>query len=327
MLALVAAAGVLVAAAIAGVALGAVPISPGAIVDALAGRTVQTTAASAILWSLRIPRVLQGALVGASLGVAGALLQGMLRNPLVDPFLTGASAGAACAIAFALALGIGIAYLPLIAFLAALGTVVLVATLSRSGSGLSSDRLILAGISLSTLFASVVTLIILLEPNVGTTLGILAWIGGSLSGRGWPELRWATVYAVAGFALAVALAPTLNAMRLGETRARALGVDVDRGRWAILAAASLLTAAAVSLSGLVGFVGLIVPHVARRLGGSDARWMRGASALVGAAAVVIADAFARSIAPPLELPLGVLLAILGVPAFIYLTFQNRSLIE
>ncbi len=315
------------AASMLGVAVGAVVIAPGAILTALVHPAVTRGEVAPILWSLRIPRVLEAAVVGAALAVAGTLMQGMLRNPLVDPFLTGASAGSACAIALAIAAGVASPYLPLLAFAAALATVAFVATLARNGSGLSPERLILAGIAVSTLLASVVTLVILLDPNTSTTLGILAWIGGSLTGRGWPELRWATVYAVLGVGAALGLAPTLNAMRLGERRARALGVDVDRARWAILGAASLLTAAAVSLSGLVGFVGLIVPHVARRLVGSDARWLIPASALLGASGVILADALARSAAPPLELPLGVLLAILGVPAFVYLSFRRRPAAE
>jgi len=214
--------------------------------------------------------------------------------------------------------------LALLAFSAALATAVLVATLARTGTGLSHERLILAGISLSALFAGVVTLVILLSPRAGTSLSILAWLGGSLAGRGWAEARMAAGYAGAGAVLALALAPPLNALRFGEARARALGVDVDRAGWAILAAASLLTAAAVSVSGLVGFVGLIVPHITRRLVGDDARYTLVAGTLVGAMLVVLADAAARSIAPPLDLPVGVLLSMFGVPIFLFLAFRRRS---
>ncbi|GAC1545031.1 MAG: iron ABC transporter permease [Candidatus Velthaea sp.] len=306
-----------------GVAVGAVAFPFPAVLVAL----VHPHAAgevNRILWDLRLARVLLAALVGAALAIAGTLLQGMLRNPLVDPYLTGTSAGAACAIAIGLALGVAAPLLPLLAFLAALATAALVATLSRTGAGLSHERLILAGISLSALFAGIVTLVILLSPAAATSLSILAWLGGSLSGRGWPELRTASIYAFAGASLAFLLAPTLNALRLGEGSARTLGVDVDRAQWAIVGASALLTAAAVSVSGIVGFAGLIVPHIVRRMLGSDARLTLVASAFIGAIVVVLADMLARSLVPPLELPLGVLLSIIGVPAFVYIAFRRKT---
>jgi iron complex transport system permease protein len=276
-----------------------------------------------MLWEIRIPRVAIAALVGAALGMAGTLLQTMLRNPLVDPYLTGTSAGAACAIAIGIAAGATSSLLPLLAFGAALGTAILVAALARTGAGLSHERLILAGISLSALFAGIVTLVILLAPRASTSLSILAWLGGSLAGRGWNDAATAASYAGCGALVALALAPALNGLRFGETRARALGVNVDRAGWCILASASLLTAAAVSVSGVVGFVGLIVPHVSRRIVGDDARFTLITSTLIGAMLVVLADAVARSIVPPLDLPVGVLLSMFGVPIFILLAFRRR----
>jgi len=307
---------------VAGAAVGAVPFAFGIVVAQIVHPDVSTQAGR-ILWDIRIPRVAIAALVGAALGMAGTLLQTMLRNPLVDPYLTGASAGAACAIAIGIAAGAAAALLPLLAFIAALLTAVLVAALARTGAGLSHERLILAGISLSALFAGIVTLVILLSPRASTSLSILAWLGGSLAGRGWADARGAAIYAGCGAALALALAPTLNGLRFGETRARALGVDVERAGWGILASASLLTAAAVSISGVVGFVGLIVPHIARRIVGDDARFTLVTSTLIGAMLVVLADAVARSIAPPLDLPVGVLLSMFGVPIFIFLAFRHR----
>ncbi|HVA38631.1 MAG TPA: iron ABC transporter permease [Candidatus Dormibacteraeota bacterium] len=303
--------------------VGAVGYSAGAVARAVLHPFGSSTAEQ-VLWLLRFPRVLIAALVGASLALAGALLQGMLRNPLVDPYLTGASAGAACAVAIALVLGFALPALPLVAFAAALVTAAFVAALARTGSGISAERLILAGISLSALFAGVVTLVLVMAPPSSTSVGILAWLGGSVAGRGWHELAWAALYAAVGAAVAFGLAPSLNALRLGDERARALGIDVDRAHWGILGSAALLTAAAVSVSGMVGFVGLIVPHVARRMVGSDARWMLPACALTGAILVVAADALARGLVPPLELPLGVLLSLLGVPAFLYLAFYRRT---
>jgi len=307
-----------------GVAVGAVALPLRIVIDALL-HPHAVGDANRILWDLRLSRVLLAALVGAALAISGTLLQGMLRNPLVDPYLTGTSAGAACAIAIGIALGVAYPALPVLAFAAALGTAVLVATLARTGTGISHERLILAGISLSALFAGIVTMVILLSPTASMSLSILAWLGGSLAGRGWIDLQTAALYALPGAVIAFALAPTVNALRLGEDRARSLGVDVDRAQWAIVGAAALLTAAAVSVSGIIGFVGLIVPHVVRRMVGSDARFTLIGSALVGAIVVVLGDILARSAVPPVELPLGVLLSLLGVPSFIYIAFRRKRI--
>jgi iron complex transport system permease protein len=147
---------------------------------------------------------------------------------------------------------------------------------------------------------------------------ILAWLAGSLAGRGWNELGWAAPYALTGLALALLSVPSLNALRLGSAIARAVGVDVVRAQWMLLASATLLTAAAVSLSGTIGFVGLIVPHLARRVVGTDGRVALVASAFIGATLVPLADALSRALFPPIEIPLGVLLAFIGVPTFLYL---------
>jgi iron complex transport system permease protein len=323
LIALAAALLVACAALVGAISIGAVAFPFGAVLGQVVHPDLSTQTGR-ILWEIRIPRVAIAALVGASLGLAGMLLQTMLRNPLVDPYLTGTSAGAACAIAIGIAAGIATAALPLLAFVAALATALLVAALARTGSGISHERLILAGISLSALFAGIVTLVILLSPRASTSLSILAWLGGSLAGRGWNDARVASIYAAIGAGIALALAPMLNGLRFGEARARALGVDVDRVQWGVVGAASLLTAAAVSVSGIVGFVGLIVPHLTRRFVGNDARITLVTSMVLGAALVVLADTVARSIDPPLELPLGVLLSMFGVPIFIYLSFRRRA---
>lgn len=272
---------------------------------------------NAIVWSLRLPRVCNAAFVGLALAIAGFLLQGMLRNPLVDPFLTGVSAGAGAAIAIGVALGAATPLLPGLGFAAGIGTALTVAALARRGTGLDAERLILAGVSLSALFSAIIALAMTRLARGGSD-AIIAWLAGSLAGRGWSDLGWTAPYAVVGLALALAAAPALNALRLGTGVARAVGVDVARLQWVLLAAATLLTASAVSLSGILGFVGLIVPHLARRLVGSDARIALPASALLGVALVALADAASRALMPPVEIPLGVLLAFVGVPTFLYL---------
>lgn len=311
----------LLVALVVGIAAGAVGLDPRTIAHALV-RPHAGDEASAIVWALRLPRVMIAALVGAALALSGTLLQGMLRNPLVDPYLTGGSAGAAFTIALAIAFGAPPPLYGVLAFVAALATTLAVASLARTGRGISPERLILAGIAVSSLFAGMTTLVILLAPSASVTLSILAWLGGSLVGHGWHDLGWAALYASAGALVAGLAVPALNALRLGEARARALGVDLERTRWIVLVSASLLTAAAVSVSGVIGFVGLIVPHVVRGVCGADTRWTVPASIPAGAAIVVLADTIARTAAPPLELPIGVLLSLLGVPAFLYLAFRR-----
>jgi iron complex transport system permease protein len=306
----------------AGLFAGGSSIAPASILAALVHPHSSGEIAT-IVWQLRMPRIAIAATVGAALAVSGALLQGMLRNPLVDPYLTGVSAGAAAAIALAVLAGVSIAALPALGFLAGLGTAVLVAALARRGSGVDANRLILAGISVSALFSAIVAFAIARANSLDAAQSILAWLAGSMAGHGWPDLTFCAPYLIAGLALAVAAVPALDALRVGEIRARAVGVNVDRAQWSILAATSLLAASSVALAGMVGFVGLIVPHLARRIIGSDARWLLPACIVLGAALCTAADAIARSIVAPSELPIGVLLAFIGVPAFLYLYLRSE----
>jgi iron complex transport system permease protein len=292
-------------------------IEPSALYGALTHPHQQGDVAT-ILWQLRVPRVAIAACVGGALGIGGALLQGMLRNPLVDPYLTGVSAGAAAAIALAILAGVAAPALPALGFVAGLGCALLVAALARRGSGIDANRLILAGVSLSALFSAIVAFAIARAHTIDAAQQILAWLAGSMAGRGWNDLALCTPYFAVGAGLAIAAVPSLNALRVGDTRARTIGVNVERAQWLILASASLLAAASVTLAGIVGFVGLIVPHLARRVVGSDSRNVLPASALLGAMLCTIADAIARSVVAPSELPIGVLLAFIGVPAFLYL---------
>ncbi len=311
----------LVAAIIVGASWGTIALSPATLLTALVHPHAQSDA-NTVLWSLRLPRVAIAALVGAALAVAGLLMQDLLGNPLIDPYLTGTSAGAALAIAVAIAIGAPPALYSAIALAASLATTLLVAALSRTGTGLSVERMIVAGIALSSLFAGLTTLVILWSPSASISLSILAWLGGSLAGHGWRDLGWASLYAVCGLALALTTIPALNALRLGTRRAQALGVDLDRTRWLVVLSACLLTSAAVSVSGVIGFVGLMVPHIVRGAIGHDVRWTLAAALPVGAIILILSDTFARSAAPPTEIPLGILLSLLGVPAFLYLASRR-----
>lgn len=310
-------------AALFALAVGGTPLAAHDLIAALANPNGHSDAAT-IVWALRLPRIAIAALVGAALALAGTLMQALLRNPLIDPYLTGVSSGAGAAIAVAVTLGVGSATVPLTGFIAGLATAVLVAMLARRGSGLDGERLILAGVSISALMSAFIALALTRLAHGSTSQAIIAWLAGSLAGRGWSDLLAAAPYAVAGTILGVATIPALNVVRIGERRAATLGVNLAYVQWIVLASAALLTAAAVALSGLVGFVGLIVPHLARRLIGPDLRGGVPAAMLLGAALVIVADAASRALLAPLELPLGVLLAFIGVPAFLYLYLRGAG---
>jgi iron complex transport system permease protein len=306
-----------------GVAFGGATLEPGVLLHALLHPNENGDAAT-IVWQLRVPRVAIAATVGAALALAGTLLQALLRNPIVDPYLTGVSSGAGASIAVAATIGLTPVLIPPLGFLSGLATAVLVAVLARRGPRLDAERLVLAGVSLSALLSAMVTLAIERLARGTASEAILAWLAGSLAGRGWPELAAAAPEAILGTILGVATIPALNVLRLGEGRAAALGVDVTRLQWALLIASTLLTAAAVALAGLVGFVGLVVPHLARRVVGPDLRALVPAAMLAGAALVVLADALARTLAAPAEIPLGVLLAFVGVPTFLVLYLRGAA---
>lgn len=312
-----------VAASFAALLVGGTPLSVGQVVGALAHPSAADTT-GVIIWQLRMPRVCDVAFVGAALAVTGALLQGLLRNPLVDPYLTGVSAGAAAAIAIALVAGASAAVTPALGFAAGLGTALLVAALARRGSGIDPQRLILAGVSLSAFFSAIVALAIVRAQSSGYANAIIAWLAGSPAGRTWHDIVICLPYAALAGVLILPSVPALNALRIGEGQARSAGVDVARFQWFVLAAAALLAACSVELAGMIGFVGLIVPHLGRRIVGSDARVLLPACAFAGAALTVLADAACRAIVAPAELPLGILLAFIGVPVFLYLYLRRGS---
>lgn len=272
-------------------------------------------AARAIVWDLRLPRVLIAMGVGAGLGVAGALLQTLFRNPLVDPYITGVSAGAAVAAAAGFVAGLAFAVIPALAFAGGLVCAGLVAAIGSGDSQSGNLRLVLAGVAISAL-ASALVMLILLARGTDSSLGILAWLAGGINGRGWSDFWPMALYLGASLPLAFAQAHSVNLLRLGNAAAQGFGLRLGPARWRVLATASLITAACVAVSGVVGFVGLMVPHAVRRLVSGDARWLLAGSAMGGAVVVVIADVLARTLMAPAEVPLDVLLAFVGVPFFL-----------
>lgn len=280
----------------------------------------------AILLLYRLPRVAGAALVGAALAGSGVLFQGLLRNPLADPLLLGTSAGAGlgATLAFLLpvsftAVALGFGLVAACAFAGALLAVMLVYALSVRRDGTPVVTLLLAGVAVSAMLTAVQTLIITMSDRIGLRLiSLYRWLSGGLDVRSWEQLAVIAALIVAGLALSLFQAPALDTFAAGEEMAGVLGINVERSKLALVGAASLLVAAAVSISGLVGFVGLIAPHLCRLVFGPRHRLLVPASALAGATFVVVADLLARTLVAPGELPLGVLTALVGGPFFLWL---------
>jgi len=283
-----------------------------------------------IIFQIRLPRVMGGALVGAALATAGVLFQGLLRNPMADPYIIGTSAGAALGATVAMMLPINLAFLgfglvPVAAFGCALATVVLVYNLARVGGKTPIISMLLAGFVVSALlFAIMAFLMLSMSERLDLNLhSVYSFLFGHISVTGWGQIAVITPLVIGGIIGARFFAFHLNALSLGEEGAAYLGVEVERDKMLILGLGSLLTAAAVSISGLVGFVGLVVPHAVRLSLGPDHRLLLPASALAGGAFVVIADLLARTLLAPVEIPVGVITAITGAPFFIYLLRHTR----
>jgi iron complex transport system permease protein len=271
--------------------------------------------------SLRIPRVGLAALVGACLALAGAALQALLKNPLADPFLLGTSGGAAVGAALAAVAGLSPFVSPVAAFAGAVGSSLVVAALSRRGGRLDLQRLLLAGL-IANAFFSAVLLAVFSVASGQTARTMLFWMMGSLADATPGRVLALAPYAVAALAVLVAFAARLNLFAVGEENAAALGVDVERSKAAVFLAASLATGAAVAFAGIIGFVGLLVPHAARSVAGNDQRTLLPVSAIAGAALLVGADALSRSIFAPAELPVGAVTAAIGAPVFAWLLLRS-----
>ena len=282
--------------------------------------------ADRIIWQLHIPRMLLGALVGMSLATAGTVLQGLLLNPLADPYMIGVSSGAAVGAGIAVLLGLSGAFLglgiPLFAFLFALLAVMAVYSLARRGGRLSVLSFILAGVVVgSFMWAALTFMMTVRSQNLET---IVFWTMGSLAGADpWPKVYTLAPFALLGFLFLTAFARELNIFALGEESAKYLGIEVESLKKTIIVAVTLITAAAVSVSGTIGFVGLMVPHITRRLVGPDHRILIPCSALLGAVFMILADAVARTAMRPSEIPLGVITALIGAPFFLYLLRKTR----
>jgi iron complex transport system permease protein len=320
----------LVVALLAGVGVGSVAVAPGDTLGILANRLLGldlartwSPVAETIVWDLRLPRVLEAMVVGLGLAVAGATFQGLLRNPLADPYVLGTASGAALGAAIAVLIPVRFAILEFgllqsLAFIGALASVTAVYRLARVGGGAPMTSLLLTGYALGSLLAAGLAMSMYLS---GAALRqIFAYLLGSFESSSWARLAGVTPIILLASLLVLARARSLNGLLLGEDAAAHLGVDVRRERAILLALASLITAACVAVSGLIGFVGLVVPHVVRLVVGPNARLLLPVSALVGAVLLALADVAARSLG---EIPVGVVTAIIGAPFFLFLLRRTQ----
>jgi len=277
----------------------------------------------AIVWDLRLPRVLTAAAVGGGLAIAGAVMQSLTRNPLADPYLLGLSSGASLGAVAVLLLGVGL-LLPVAAFAGALLALVATLALARSGGSLAPTRTVLAGLAVSQLAAAATSFVIFWTATGDSYREILSWLMGSLAGATWRSVAIAGLALLLVGGLLAGWAGRLDAFAFGDTAAAALGVDPDRTRWLVMTLVALLTGALVSVSGAIGFVGLLVPHAVARLTGPAHRRLLPVAALAGAVLLVWADTLARTVFDPRELPVGIVTALLGAPLFAVLLRRDRA---
>lgn len=321
--ALAASVAVLLAVLALAVSIGSVSVTLGevgaAVGRGLRGRT--DGALDAIVWSIRLPRVLLGAVVGGGLALAGAVFQGVFRNPLADPYLIGTASGAGFGATLVMALGAGVPLLarvgaPLAAFVAALATVLLVTALAREGRSLPTVRLILAGVVVGSILTAATSFVLLGAHEQAA--GVLARLLGSFAFASWKDVAVVAAFTAPAAIATMALARALDVLQLGEEGAAQLGLPVERVKLALLVLATLVTAAAVSVAGIIGFVGLITPHAVRMAFGPAHRRLLPLALVWGAAFMVLADVLARTALSPAEVPVGVVTALAGGPFFLAL---------
>lgn len=274
-----------------------------------------------IVLQLRLPRALGALLVGGGLAVCGAALQGMFKNPLADTGLLGISSGAALGAGIAVILGLqktafGLSGVSVFAFVGGISCILLVYYLARVKGRIHTVSLLLSGTAMSTFAAAVLSLLMMLHHE--QMAAIYSWTMGSLTNIGWKQLSWCVLPILAGTALLLVQARELNLLLLGEEEARHLGVNINRVKLRIMLLTALISAAAVSVSGVIGFVGLMVPHVVRLISGPDHRYLLPVSFVAGGIYLLLVDMVAKTIAAPLEMPIGVITSVLGGPFFIYL---------
>ncbi|MER3423340.1 MAG: heme ABC transporter permease [Nitrospiraceae bacterium] len=287
-----------------------------------------TDARTVILLHVRLPRVLLAFMVGGCLASVGVGLQGLLRNPLADPYVLGISSGSALGAAFAMLLGIGttvlaLSTLPLFAFIGGLLSILLVYRIAVSYGRLPMHTLLLAGVILNAICSALIMFVTsIMDPS--RAFGMMTWLMGTLVAPGYPVLAALALYLGVGGLVLFRQARPLNILTLGEESARSLGMEVEMVKKTIFVISALLTGAVVSVSGMIGFVGMVIPHAVRMVLGADHRLLLPASALVGGMFLAVADAIARTLLAPAEMPVGVVTALAGGPFFIYLLIRRKN---
>jgi len=319
--------------------MGAAEVAPGEILAIMGHRLGLTDATGfaaqqeAIVWVIRLPRVLMSLLVGAALAVCGTAMQGLFRNPLADPSLIGVSAGAALAAAMVIVLIgpllatverlIGVPVLPLATFGGAVGSTVLIFGLARDKRRTNVATMLLAGIAINALAGAGTGLLTYLADDAQLR-SLTFWTLGSLGGANWSQTSWMALATLCSLALLLPMAKSFNALSLGETEARHLGIPVEALKRRVIVATGLAVGASVAFCGLIGFVGLVVPHLLRLAGGAQHRYLLPASALGGAVLLCAADTLARTMVPPAEVPIGIVTSLVGAPVFLGLLFQQKN---
>lgn len=299
---------------VASLTLGSVDISFSTIVHTLLGN-VQTTD-EMVIWNIRFPRNIVGALVGANLAVSGAILQAVMKNPLADPGIVGVSSGAGLAgVIMLIFMPEASILLTPVAFVGAMLSAAAVYALAWK-NGIRPTRIILAGVAVSAFLGSGISALLVFYSD--KVQGALLWMVGGLSARSWPQVETLFPYTILGLVLALAGCKALTILSLGDETARGLGVPVERVRFSMTAVAALLAAGAASVAGLIGFVGLVVPHIVRLIIGTDYKYVIPGSAILGAGVLVFCDTLGRVAFSPIEIPAGIIMAFLGAPFFLYL---------
>tara|TARA_Y100001978_G_C23681209_1_gene429149 strand:- start:1010 stop:2017 length:1008 start_codon:yes stop_codon:yes gene_type:complete len=274
-----------------------------------------------IIWELRLPRLIASLLVGSSLGMSGALLQGMLKNGLASPYLLGISAGSGLVIVFFISFGLMQSFIPFAAWMGAIITTLIVFVLSKDGNKIVVERLVLGGVAISSLFGAIQATL-LLQVEDGRIQAALNWLIGSLNARGWQEINFVVLPILLSLFIGLFLSRQLNLLSLGDELSLSLGNSLLRSRCLIGAIATLLTACAVSIGGLIGFIGLIVPHFSRLLIGYDFKYILPLSALIGALTLSSADLISRL--GPVEIPVGIVTALIGAPIFMFILYKKTG---
>lgn len=302
------------------ISAGAVKIPLQEIINVFTGNGDETS--RTIIFNLRLPRVIGAAVVGMGLSVVGAFFQGLLRNPMADPYVLGISSGAALGATIAIILGLGLFSLSFLAFISSLAVVVFVYAISKIGSKVSMTTMLLAGIAISAFISAIISLLMLLNHDEFTR--IVFWTMGGFSLTNWNSIAFSAPIIIIGSFVMYVFSRDLNAILTGEEVAEHLGVNTEFIKKIILVLGSLVTATAVSVGGIIGFVGLIVPHVSRLIVGPDNRILVPFSALSGAIFLTLADTLARFIFRPTEVPIGIITATFGGPFFLYLLIKNKQ---